>query len=98
MVVVSWPSTIQVCIVIGIHIFIFIFGLGVTNILYNLLGAKPNTSCIPVGWVFIYSCLVYASMECIRKRDQKEIWWQNYQRCHLCSILDASAILRKAYS
>ena len=67
-VVVSWSSTIQVYIVIGIQIFIFIFGLGVTNILCDLPGVKPNTSCIPVGWVFIYSCLAYVSTECIRKR------------------------------
>ena len=66
-------STIQAHIVIGVRIFIFIFGLVVTSILRDLPGIEPNTSRIAVGWVSMYSCLAYVSTERIRKRGWKEV-------------------------
>ena len=62
MVAVSWFSTIQACIVTGVHIFIFIFGL--VYILRNL-PSVPHIFC---------PCTVAWHMS-TRNTSGEEVWW-----------------------
>ena len=84
---VSWSSTTQVCIVIGIHIFHFRSSLVMACTW--LAGCGTKDLALVIGCVSMYRGSDYFPVA--------RLCWVSCQGCHWCYIWDASATLMEAF-